>query len=77
MRVPDLRMVPTHNAELGLKLARKHQPDVIVTDIDLPRDIEAGFDSYLTKHVGINEVLEAMRKMFAATSCVTPSKASS
>ena len=35
-RVPGLRMASAPNAELGLEVARKHQPDVIVMDIDLP-----------------------------------------
>ena len=111
-RVPDLRMVSAHNAELGLELARKQQPDVVVMDIDLPgmngfealkrlkrstktraipvialaanalpRDVErgiaAGFDTYLSKPVDINEVLDATEQALAATSCATPPKASS
>ena len=35
-RVADLRMVSAHDAELGLEVARKQRPDVIVMDIDLP-----------------------------------------
>ena len=35
-RVPSLRMISAHNAELGLELARKYLPDVIVMDINLP-----------------------------------------
>lgn len=34
--LPNLRMVSAHNAELGIELARKWRPDVILMDINLP-----------------------------------------
>ena len=35
-RIPNLQMVSAHNAELGLELARKYRPDVILMDTNLP-----------------------------------------
>ena len=35
-RLPNLKMLSAHNAELGLELAREHEPDVIILDINLP-----------------------------------------
>ena len=35
-RLPDVGMVCADDAEVGLKLARKYQPDVIIMDINLP-----------------------------------------
>ena len=34
--IPNLQMLSAHTAELGLELARKYQPDVILMDINLP-----------------------------------------
>jgi PAS domain S-box-containing protein len=34
--IPNLRMVSAHNAELGIEVARKYRPDVILMDINLP-----------------------------------------
>jgi CheY-like chemotaxis protein len=35
-QIPNLRMVSAHNAELGVELARKYLPDVILMDINQP-----------------------------------------
>lgn len=35
-RLPNLTMLSAHNGELGLELAREHEPDVIILDINLP-----------------------------------------
>jgi CheY-like chemotaxis protein len=35
-RQPDARMISAHNAELGLVLAEKESPDLILMDINLP-----------------------------------------
>jgi len=35
-RLPNLTVLSSHNAELGLKLAREHKPDIIILDINLP-----------------------------------------
>ena len=34
--IPDLQMISSHTAELGLELARRYRPDVILMDINLP-----------------------------------------
>jgi CheY-like chemotaxis protein len=34
--IPNVQMLSAHNAELGLELARKYRPDVILMDINLP-----------------------------------------
>ena len=34
--IPNMQMVSAHNAELGIDLARKNRPDVILMDINLP-----------------------------------------
>jgi len=35
-RLPNVTLIGAHNAELGLELARVHQPDLILMDINLP-----------------------------------------
>ena len=35
-RVDEIEMIAAHTAELGLELARKEQPDLIIMDINLP-----------------------------------------
>ena len=35
-RVPGLEMISAHNAELGIELAKKETPDLIILDINLP-----------------------------------------
>ncbi|MDH5750437.1 MAG: ATP-binding protein, partial [Rhodospirillales bacterium] len=35
-RVPDLKLISAHNAELGLELAESNKPDLILMDINLP-----------------------------------------
>jgi len=94
-RRPALRLLTAIDGNQGIQLARAHQPDVIVMDINLPgisgieamkilrddpttvhipivalsanampRDVakglEAGFFSYLTKPIKVNEFMEAL-----------------
>jgi CheY-like chemotaxis protein len=94
-RRPTLRLLTAVDGNQGIQLARAHQPDVILMDINLPgisgieamkilredpatahipivalsanampRDIEkgleAGFFSYLTKPIKVNEFMEAL-----------------
>ena len=35
-RRPDLRLISTHSADLGLEMARAQRPDLIILDINLP-----------------------------------------
>ncbi len=35
-KMPAIKMLTAHNAELGIDLARKHCPDIILMDINLP-----------------------------------------
>jgi PAS domain S-box-containing protein len=35
-RVPGLNLISAHTAELGLEMARQHQPEIIILDINLP-----------------------------------------
>lgn len=57
-RYPDIQLLSAKNGTLGIELAHKHQPDVIVTDIDMPGI--TGFDflkrlhsNLLTAHIPI------------------------
>lgn len=34
--IPNLELISTHTAELGIELARTHHPDIILMDINLP-----------------------------------------
>ena len=51
-RIPNLSMISTHNAELGIALAEAKRPDVIIFDINLPgmSGIEA------VKHLKMSDV---------------------
>lgn len=35
-QIANLRMLSAHSAELGLEMARKYQPDLVIMDINLP-----------------------------------------
>ena len=35
-RLPNVTLVSAHTAELGLEIARRHQPEIIILDINLP-----------------------------------------
>ena len=94
-RRPDMRMLGAEDGIRGITLARIHQPDVILMDINLPgisgiqalkilredpvtahipvlalsanampsdieRGLAAGFFSYLTKPIKVNEFMEAL-----------------
>lgn len=47
-RRPDISLLAAHSAELGLELARRHRPDLVLLDINLP-----GMDGF--------EALQALR----------------
>jgi signal transduction histidine kinase/ActR/RegA family two-component response regulator len=99
---PSVRVLPAGMGQLGLELARDHQPDLILLDLHLPdlggeevlarlreddrtRDIpvvilsadaterapepllEAGARDYLTKPIGVRELLEAVDTYMAST----------
>jgi CheY-like chemotaxis protein len=94
-RRPTIRLLTAVDGNQGIQLARAHQPDVILMDINLPgisgievmkilredpataripivalsanamprdieKGIEAGFFSYLTKPIKVNEFMEAL-----------------
>jgi len=94
-RRPDMRLLSAGDAIFGIALARTHQPEVILMDINLPgmsglqalkilredpatahipvlaisanamphdikKGLEAGFLSYLTKPIKVNEFLDAL-----------------
>jgi len=94
-RRPDMRLLTAIDAELGIELARNHQPEMILMDINLPgisgihalrilhndpltahipvlaisanampsdirKGLEAGFCSYLTKPINVDEFMEAL-----------------
>lgn len=40
-RIPDMHLISSHTAELGIELARNKRPDIIILDINLP-----GMDGY-------------------------------
>ncbi|NVN91328.1 MAG: PAS domain S-box protein [Desulfuromonadales bacterium] len=94
-RCPDMRLLCAGNGLLGIEMARNHQPEVILMDINLPgmsgiqalkilredpltahipvlaisanampydisKGLDAGFLSYLTKPIKVNEFLDAL-----------------
>lgn len=97
---PGLTLMSAHNAELGLEMASKQNPDMIILDINLPgmsgfealeklkemnivpgipaialsakaskedvaKGLEAGFQKYLTKPMGVQEILQAIKSVLA------------
>jgi PAS domain S-box-containing protein len=94
-RRPDMRLLSAGDGLLGIEMARTHQPEVILMDINLPgmsgiqalkilredpvtahipvlgisanamphdikKGLEAGFLSYLTKPIKVNEFMDAL-----------------
>lgn len=97
---PGLTLMSAHNAELGLEMANRQNPDMIILDINLPgmsgfealeklkemnivpgipvialsaatskedisNGLEAGFLKYLTKPMGVQEILQAIKSVLA------------
>ncbi len=91
-----LTLMSAHNAELGLEMANRHNPNMIILDINLPgmsgfealkklkemnivpdipvialsaadskedvaKGLEAGFQTYLTKPMDVQEILQAIK----------------
>lgn len=95
-----LTLMSAHNAELGLEMASRQNPDMIILDINLPgmsglealeklkemnivpgipaialsaaankediaKGLEAGFQKYLTKPMGVQDILQAIKSVLA------------
>ena len=95
-----LTLLSAHNAGLGLEMAKKQNPDMIILDINLPgmsgfetleklkemnivpgipaialsaavskedvaKGLEAGFQKYLIKPMGVQEFLQAIKSVLA------------
>jgi len=72
----DLRLLHAADVSLGMKLARRSRPDVVLINVDLPgfdaalsanaapaaivKGLEAGFFHYLTKPIQAGPLIEAL-----------------